>query len=175
MGCLGGEELSLSPESLLSGAVGAVVVFIFTVTSGAVVRIRQRGRELAGLARVVRPEMKRNAEALAILYQGMGQGVFDPDSYQREHHIYDAWHDTRTRLAQHMQQQDFAVLVDFYEALELLDNAIQRYNVDDAHRDTAIRRLELCYERRLDAMRVVDGYCVARWRIFKGWVPGDIE
>jgi hypothetical protein len=167
--------VGLTPDNPLSGAVGAVIVFVLTVVYGAVVRTLQRGRELVGLSRVIRPEMERNVDALDIIHQVGRQGGPHSQIYQEVHPIYDAWRDTRTRLAQLMPAHDFAILANFYEELELLDNTMQRLGDSDADREQAALRVDTCYEKRLDAMRVVDGYCAARWRLFAGWVPGDIE
>jgi hypothetical protein len=157
--------LSLSPDNLLSGAVGALIVFTLTVVYGAVIRALQRGRELVGLARVVRPEMERNSDAIGIL-QHAG---LDPNTYRSQHPTRDAWRDTRIRLSQLMKDEDFAELANFYDYLEMLDVTINHNPI------MAQSWLESAVRHQLPAMKVVDGYCRARWRIFKGWIPGDIE
>jgi hypothetical protein len=161
--------------TLLSGTVGGLIVFVLTVGSGWVVRTRQRGRELSGLARVIRPEMERNAEALMILRKLKEHSALSPDAYQREHPIYNAWLDTRTKLAELMQPGDFRVLSYFYEELELLDHTASRggSSMEDAQKVDI--RLAACEESSLPAMSIVDGYCEARWKPLAGWSPGPIE
>jgi hypothetical protein len=166
----------LSAATLLSGAVGGLIVFVLTVASGAVVRTRQRGRELRGLARVIRPEMERNAESLETFQRLREQGRLNRTDYQREHPIYDAWGDTRTKLAELMPMQDFGVLANFYEELELLNNIVERGEWDDADRAAARNRLEASANWSTKAMRVVDGYCEAEWSWRRwSWRPGPIE
>jgi hypothetical protein len=155
--------VELTLDNLLSGAVGAVLVFVPTTASGAVVRTLQRGRELLGLARVIRPEMERNSDVIGIL-QCAG---LDADTYRNEHPTWDAWRDTRVRLSQLMKVEDFAKLANFYDALEMLDVAINHDPV------MAESWLAPAADYQIMAMKVVDGYRDARWRIFKGWMPAD--
>ena len=161
--------------TLLSGAVGALIVFVLTVGSGWVVRTRQRGRELSGLARAIRPEMERNADVLMILRKLKERAALSPEAYQREHPIYDAWRDTRIKLAELMQPEDFRVLSYFYEELELLDHTAPRSgrSMEDAQKVDI--RLAACEESSLPATRIVDGYCDARWKPLAGWSPGPLE
>ena len=70
--------------------------------------------------------MERNADALMILRKLKERSALSPEAYQREHPIYDAWRDTRIKLAELMQPEDFRVLSYFYEELELLDHAAPR-------------------------------------------------
>jgi hypothetical protein len=168
----------LSAATLLSGALGAAIVFVLTVVYGEVVRTRQRGRELTGLARVIRPEIKRNTEALQYLQRIGAQGTLTRADYQREHPIYDAWRDTRTKLAQLMPMQDFAVLANFYEELELLNHIAERAEREgwDDAAEAAVRiQVKAVEEGSMEAMWIVDGYCVARWTPLAGWGPGPIE
>ena len=170
----------LSAAILFSGVVGGLIVWGFTVVSGWVIRTRQRGRELRGLARVIRPEMERNASGLAYLQQvGVrGPGALSLADYHREHPIYDAWRDTRTRLAELMPEEDFAVLANFYEALDLLKHIAEREEHkgwDDAS-DAAVRiQLKEAEKGSIDAMRIVDGYCESQWKPLVGWSPGPID
>jgi hypothetical protein len=166
----------LSAATLLSGAVGGLIVFVLTVASGAVVRTRQRGRELRGLARVIRPEMERNAESLETFQRLREQGRLNRTDYQREHPIYDAWGDTRTKLAELMPMQDFGVLANFYEALEFLMHSAEREEWDEGVEAGARIRLRMSAKQIMDAMRVVDGYCVAEWswRLWS-WCPGPTD
>lgn len=157
--------MSLPPDNLLSGAIGAIIVFILTVVYGAVIRTLERGKELVGLARVIRPEMERNSDAIDTLkHAGL-----DPNTYRSEHPTRDAWRDTRVRLSQLMRAEDFAKVANFYDSLEMLEVTI------DDNPVMAQSWLESAAREQLPAMNVTDGYCYARWRIFKGWVPGDTE
>jgi hypothetical protein len=113
-------------DTLLSGAVGALIVFVLAEGARWVIRTRQRGRELKGLARVIRPEMTRNASALDSLSYKAERGRLTRIAYYNEHPIYDAWRDTRTKLAELMPEQDFKVLANFYEELELLNHIAER-------------------------------------------------
>ena len=166
------------PELLLSGAAGGVIVFVLTTIAGAVVRTRQRGRELAGLARVILPEMERNASVLASLQQAGMKRKLSLARYHSEHPIYDAWRDTRTKLAELMPMDDFAVLARFYEELELLKHIAEREERkgwDDAS-DAAVRiQLKEAERGSLDAMQIVEGYSIARWTPLAGWGPGRVE
>jgi hypothetical protein len=148
------------PEPWLSGAAGAaggVIVFVLTTITGAVVRTRQRGRELRGLSRVLWPEMKRNCNAIGVL-RAAG---YDPNTYRGEHPTRNAWLDTRVRLSQLMLEHDFAILAMFYDDLEMLDAAVTH---DDP---LAWRHVDVAEEHARPAMKVIEGYCAARWR----WRP----
>jgi hypothetical protein len=145
----------------LGGVVGGVIVFVLTTITGVVMRTVQRGRELRGLSRVLWPEMKRNWTAIGVLKAG----GFDPNTYQGEHPTERAWLDTRVKLSQLMRAHDFAILTKFYDELELLDTAVTRGDT--------MAQWYLPHER--PAMKVVEGYCNARWRPFKGYGLGPLR
>jgi hypothetical protein len=156
------------PElSWLIGAAGGVVVFVLTTVTAWVVRMRQRGRELRGLSRVLRPEMERNSNTIGIL---AGPAGFERGTYLDDPPTRDAWLDTRVRLSELMQEDDFANLARFYAALELLATAVTREDplLTEAHLGEAA-------EHGDSAMQVVEGYCNAQWRPFKGPVPGPLR
>jgi hypothetical protein len=72
---------------LWSGVAGGVVVYVLTTVTGWMVRIRQRGRELRGLSRVLRPEMKRNSKTIGILaVQGGSIATHTKANLRRETH-----------------------------------------------------------------------------------------
>jgi hypothetical protein len=165
-------------DTLLSGAVvGGVIVFVLTVVYREWVRIGQQGTLLRGLARVIHPEMKRNVKALEYLQKyARERNALTRADYQREHPIDDAWRDARTRLAEVMPRQDFAVLASFYEELELLTHSAERGEWDEGVEAGARIQLRVSAKQIMDAMRVVDGYCVAEWswRLWS-WCPGPID
>ena len=150
------------PELWLSGVAGGVIVFVLTTINSVVVRTRQRGRELRGLSRVMRPEMQRNSETIGVLKVA----GFDRATYLNDPPTRDAWLDTRVRLSELMQEDDFANLARFYAALELLDTAVTREDplLAEAH-------LAEAAEHEDSAMQVVEGYCNAWWWPFKGHRP----
>jgi hypothetical protein len=156
--------VSLGLDMQWSGAAGAGLVAIFTVVYTEVREARQRGRELRGLARVIRPKMERNSDAIDTLkHAGL-----DPATYRDEHPTRDAWYDTRVRLSQLMKDEDFHKLAMFYDDLEMLDVTINNTPV------MAEAWLTAAASHMLPAMRVVDGYCDARWRVLKEWTPADL-
>jgi len=153
------------PELLLSGAAGGLIVYFLTTLTGWAVRTRQRGRELQGLARVLWPEMKRNSQTIGVL-RAAG---FDQRTYRSEHPTLDAWHEVRVRLSQLLPEDDFAVLAKFYDTLEMLEAAVTL-------NDPLIwQHLEPAQDHKRSAMQVVEGYCNAQWRPFKGHTPGPLE
>jgi hypothetical protein len=157
--------MGLILNNLLSGAVGGVIVFVLTTLTGVVVRTLQRGRELRGLSRVLWPEMKRNWKAIGVL-RAAG---FDSNTYRAEHPTRDAWGNTRIRLSQLMPEHDFAILANYYDDLEMLDAAV-------THGDSLAQwHLDSAVEHQRPAMKVVEGYCNARWRPLKGHGPGPLR
>jgi hypothetical protein len=160
----------LVPELWLSGVAGGVVVFALTTVTSGVVRTRQRRRELRGLSRVLRPEMERNSKKIGIL---AGPGGFSRHTYLSEPPTRATWLDTRVRLSELMQEDDFAILAKFYAALELLETAVV---TPDAPLEFEIRmRLDEAAEHGDSAMQVVERYCSAQWWPFKGLSPGPTE
>jgi hypothetical protein len=98
-------------------------------------------------------------------------GGFDLNTYLDERPTRDAWLGTRVRLAQLMQEDDFAIIDKFYAALELLESAVTH----DAPLEFVIRmRLDEAAEHGDSAMQVVEGYCNAKWLPFKGFIPDPI-
>jgi hypothetical protein len=143
-----------------------VVVFLLTTITGAVVRTLQRGRELRGLSRVLLPEMQRNSTTIGVLRVA----GYDTNTYRDNPPTRDTWLDTRVRLSQLMLEHDFANLARFYVALERLENVVTR----DAPLWPQVY-LEEAVDHQHLAMQVVAGYCDARWRPFKGHVPGPLK
>jgi hypothetical protein len=157
------------PSWLRSGAAGGLLVFVLTTTVGAVVRTRQRGRELRGLSRVLWPEMRRNKLAISNLATGKlghntttrGQGRNKPKA---DYPTREAWLATRAKLAELMREEDFDALARYYAELEALEVARDR--------DLATVALSAGKAKNHEdqARRVVEGYCNARWSF--GYRPG---
>jgi hypothetical protein len=149
---------------LLGGAAGGVFVFALTTTAGWVVRTRQRGRELRGMSRMLWPEMRDDWIAVgAIKVRG-----FTPNASEGDYPIREAWLDTRAKLGQLMPEEAFDPLAKYQADIELLDAAMTR-------KDPIVQWYAgKAQDHERPAMRVVEGYCNARWRPF-GYRPGPLS
>jgi hypothetical protein len=110
--------------------------------------------------------MKRNWLAVSAI----SAASFTPNPSQRDYPSRDAWLAARVRLSQLMRQDDFAAVAMYYSDLELLEDAINRND-----RLMVGWYADKAREHERPAMQTIEGYCAARWRLFRGHGPGPLS
>jgi hypothetical protein len=116
-------------DDLLGGLVGALLAVFFTTVLTEIREARQRVRESAGLARLLIHEVERNEDAVEIHpppEPGEREVVM---SYRRNIPAVDGWLESRGRLAQLIDREDFGVIADYYEVLRSLRDVLEPYPV----------------------------------------------
>jgi hypothetical protein len=131
----------LDPSSLLSGAVGAFIVFVLTVLWTEIREGRQRVRARMGYARLLDTEIEANDRALEELYGRTSTTAMSWEDFTRSWlspPSAEAWKEVRESLAPLIKAEDFGRLNEYYRLLgvliEMMREEIAGYT-DSAARD----------------------------------------
>ena len=133
---------------VLSAVVGAFVALVF----GEWREARQRVREKSGLAKLLLAEMKRNSpdsdeptvvvDVVVDIERNIRHEIVQADTSNLPR--LDAWRETRTRVAQLFESQDFVLLADYYQILQTLsDNPSPSYIKLGEIKESQVWRSEL--------------------------------
>ncbi len=119
--------MSVDIWNLWSGAAGAVLVALFTVVYTEVREARGAVRELAGLARLLADEVERNEETVRISPPAAGDERSKEllTTLSTKPPVIDVWLETRVRLAQGLEREDFDSIADYYQTLQWLAMGLQ--------------------------------------------------
>lgn len=108
-------------------ALGAILGAFASLVFGEWREARQRIWEKAGLARLLLAEVERNSPdrkkpSVVIKEVVDARGIRHEvvETYTEKPPMLDAWRETRTRLAQLLESQDFMALADYYQILQTL-------------------------------------------------------
>lgn len=155
--------------NLSSGAAGALLVALLTVVYTEIREARGGVRETAGLARLLFDEIERNEEAVHV-----GPSPAEPAQEFRELLLaqntkvpaVDVWLETRLRLAQGLEPEDFETVVDYYQILHGL--AMDLEQSKDPYGATAARPIPReapsWQERTEDVKKCLRRYASPGWR-----------
>lgn len=146
-------------SSLLSGIIGALIVFLL----GATREMRRQRRVLRGLARLVHTELTRNNLTLKLFYEQPARALTESTAALN----LDTWESARVPLAEMMPADDLGSIAYYYLFLQELKQiqATQR-EFNNPPRQAA-NALEVLAEQERDALAVSVAY--ANLRGLLGW------
>jgi hypothetical protein len=118
--------MNIGLSDLLSGAIGAFVIFVLTVLHSGWVSWQERVRQRTGLLRLVDSEIKRNIATIRLMFEG------PPDPNEPTVVFLmtaDEWEACRVEVSQLVPIRVFEELRNFYEQVNQLQNVVAPGNV----------------------------------------------
>lgn len=182
----GVRKIDLGIGNLLSGLIGAVLVFLLTIVYGEVQRLRLRRSERQALLRLVLGEMRKNQAVLyAVRMELVKTERPDPptqvvgaskDALQHmDTFKTDAWQDVRVRLAQLLPGGDSKTLIDHYADLQQALDGREAPTLAGSPVDVAVRYLDLMEDSRHRANSMIHSYLgeEAKEVLQAPWLPSE--
>ncbi len=121
---------SIGLDDLLSGIIGALFIFVFTVLYTEIREARQRARDCAGMARLLLQEVERNEASLQV---GAQKGQEDGREVTQEvltarrenTPSIDSWRESRGRIAGLLKHADFEAIAAYYDVVQRLTDVLE--------------------------------------------------